>query len=79
NAVFRLKEKGIPHMRGKGRGDHKIKVRVLVPVNLNENQQEKLREFEDSLQESNYKNIGKKSDSNRKDKGFFDKMKDAFK
>ncbi len=79
NATFRLKEKGIPHMRGKGRGDHRIKIRVLVPVNLSEKQKEKLREFEDSLQPENYKNIGKKSESGRKDKGFFDKMKDAFK
>lgn len=79
NAVFRLKEKGIPHMRGKGRGDHKIKVRVLVPVNLNEKQTSKLREFEESLEDHNYKNIGKKTETSHKDKGFFDKMKDAFK
>lgn len=79
NAVFRLKEKGIPHMRGKGRGDHKIKVRVMVPVNLNDDQKEKLQEFENSLHEDNYKNPKKNSESSRKDKGFFDKMKDAFK
>lgn len=79
NAVFRLKEKGIPHMRGKGRGDHKIKVRVLVPVNLNDKQTAKLREFEESLEDHNYKNIGKKTETSHKDKGFFDKMKDAFK
>ena len=34
NAVFRLKEKGIPHLRGKGRGDHKIKVRAVSYTHL---------------------------------------------
>ena len=82
NAVFRLKEKGIPHLRGKGRGDHKIKVRVLVPTDLNEKQKELLRAFEESLEDDNNHRVGKRSDSKEKekdkDKNFFDKMKDAF-
>ena len=77
-----MKEKGIPHLRGKGRGDHKIKVRVLVPTDLNEKQKELLRAFEESLEDDNYHRVGKRSDSKEKekekDKNFFDKMKDAF-
>lgn len=81
NAVFRLKEKGIPHLRGKGRGDHKIKVRVLVPVNLNDEQKVALEAFDQSLHDHNYSSASKKTEKNdkNKDKGFFDKMKDAFK
>ncbi|MEG2639361.1 MAG: hypothetical protein RR992_07645, partial [Clostridiales bacterium] len=79
NATFRLKEKGIPHMRGKGRGDHKIKVRILVPVHLTEAQQKELAKFEAGLDNDNYKEVGNRTESSTKDKGFFDKMKDAFK
>ncbi|MEG2657752.1 MAG: molecular chaperone DnaJ [Clostridiales bacterium] len=79
NATFRLKEKGIPQMRGKGRGDHKIKVRILVPVHLTEAQQKELAKFEAGLDNDNYKEVGNRTESSTKDKGFFDKMKDAFK
>ena len=75
-AVFRLKGKGIPHLRGKGRGDHRIKVRVVVPTDLNENQKRLLKEFDQSLVDKNYDKAGKKSTKSHR--GFFDKMKDAF-
>lgn len=82
NAVFRLKEKGIPHLRGKGRGDHRIKVRVLVPTKLNDEQQKLLHAFDDSLQEDNYRSVKRDEDSGgrggNRDKSFFGKVKDAF-
>lgn len=77
NAVFRIKDRGIPSMRGVGRGDHKVRVRVMVPVGLNDEQREALDAFDETLTEENYKDIGKKSTDN-KEKGFFGKMKDAF-
>ena len=43
---FRLKGKGIPHMRGYGRGDQIIEVHVQVPTQLSRRQEELLREFE---------------------------------
>ncbi len=77
NAIFRIKDKGIPSMRGVGRGDHKIKVRIMVPIALNDEQREALAAFEDSLEEDNYRDIGKRASDN-KEKGFFGKVKDAF-
>lgn len=43
--VFRLKEKGIPNLRGRGRGDQYITVKVVTPKNLSEQQKELLRQF----------------------------------
>ena len=44
--TFRLKGKGIPHVRGYGRGDQIIEVHVQVPTQLSRRQEELLREFE---------------------------------
>ena len=76
-AVFRLKGKGIPHLRGKGRGDHRIKVRVVVPNDLTDEQKDLLRAFDASLGNTNYTKIDKKSE--KRHRGFFEKMKDVFK
>lgn len=43
--TFRLREKGIPALRGRGRGDQYVTVRVQVPTNLNGEQKEALRTF----------------------------------
>jgi molecular chaperone DnaJ len=43
---LRLKGKGIPHLRGYGRGDQIIEVFVQTPVNLNRRQEELLKELE---------------------------------
>lgn len=43
--ILRLKNKGIPHLRGQGRGDQHVKVKVLTPQKLNEKQKDMLREF----------------------------------
>ena len=44
--IFRLKGKGIPHLRGYGRGDHLIETVVAVPTNLTKKQEELLKEFD---------------------------------
>ncbi len=44
--TFRLKGKGIAHIRGFGRGDQIIEVLVQVPTNLSKKQEELLMEFE---------------------------------
>lgn len=66
--VFKLKGKGIPRIRGYGRGDELIKVIVEVPKKLNEKQKELLRQFAEICGE----------DVNEQRKSFFDKVKDAF-
>lgn len=43
--IFRLKGKGIPHLRGYGKGDQIIETVVAVPTNLSRKQEELLKEF----------------------------------
>jgi molecular chaperone DnaJ len=44
--TFRLKGKGIPHVRGFGRGDQIIDIFVQTPTELSKKQEELLREFD---------------------------------
>jgi molecular chaperone DnaJ len=37
-AEFKLKHKGVPHLRGRGRGDHFVKLRVVTPESLTKEQ-----------------------------------------
>jgi molecular chaperone DnaJ len=43
--VFRLRGKGVPHLKGVGQGDQFVTVKVVVPRNLDVRSQELLREF----------------------------------
>ena len=45
DAVFRLRGKGIPNLRGGGRGDQFVTVNVVTPTDLSEEQKELLRKF----------------------------------
>ena len=49
--VFRLKGKGIPYLRGSGRGDQFVSVTLNVPKNLSSSQKELLRQFAASMGE----------------------------
>jgi molecular chaperone DnaJ len=44
-AVFRLKGKGVTHLRGGGRGDQLVHLKVVVPKSLNKRQRELLEEL----------------------------------
>ncbi|HEY3424137.1 MAG TPA: molecular chaperone DnaJ [Negativicutes bacterium] len=66
--TFRIKDKGIPHLRGHGRGDQHVKVKVITPQKLNERQRDLLQEFA----KAGGDNI------NAEQKNFFKKVKDAF-
>jgi molecular chaperone DnaJ len=44
-ATFRLKNKGIAHLNGYGRGDEYIKIKVIIPKSLNKEQKELLYKF----------------------------------
>lgn len=66
--ILRIKGKGIPSLRGGGRGDQMVRIKVVVPTKLTEKQKEQLRKFE---------NISK-DNINQEEKGFFDKIKDLF-
>lgn len=43
--LFRLKGKGISHLRGFGKGEQIVQVMVEIPTNLNKKQEKLLREF----------------------------------
>ncbi|MFT4902231.1 MAG: molecular chaperone DnaJ, partial [Lentimonas sp.] len=43
--TFRLREQGIPHLRGNGKGDLLIRVQVEVPTKLNSEQKAKLEDY----------------------------------
>lgn len=63
--IFRLKNKGIPHINGRGRGDEFVEVYVDVPKKLTDKQKELLKEFE-------------KINNENRGKSFFQKVRDAF-
>jgi molecular chaperone DnaJ len=65
---FRLRGKGMPALRGGGKGDMYIQVSVETPVNLNKKQKELLKEFDQ---------LGTKS-TNPKTDNFFSKVKDLW-
>jgi len=44
-ATFRLRGKGVPYLRGSGRGDQFVTVTVAVPKNLTSSQKELLRQY----------------------------------
>lgn len=67
-ARFRLKSKGIQHLKGYGKGDLHVRVKVVIPKNLNDKQRELLSKFAE-LSGENIKSTSK---------GFLGKMKDAF-
>lgn len=47
DTVFRLRGKGVPHVRETGRGDHYVRLKIIIPKNLTRKQKELLEEFED--------------------------------
>lgn len=66
---FRLRGKGIPHVREQQvRGDLHVKVKVVTPTKLSEGQKELLREFAKA---------GGEKKNKEPDKGFFKKVKDV--
>lgn len=52
--IFRLKNKGIPYLNGRGRGDEYVKITVEIPQKLTRAQKEALENFENSLKDDNY-------------------------
>lgn len=52
NTVIRLSQKGIPHVRGSGRGDHYVQIKVTIPKGLSSHQKDLLREFDNAKKKS---------------------------
>lgn len=67
--VMRLKGKGIPSLRGGGRGDQMVRMKVVVPTKLTDKQKDALQKFADIS----------KDNINPEEKSFLNKVKDFFK
>ncbi len=46
DTLIRLRGKGVPHVRGSGRGDEYVRIKVTVPKHITGRQRELLQEFE---------------------------------
>ncbi len=64
---FRLRGKGIPHLRGHGRGDQHVKVIVVTPTRLTEKEREVLRQLAELRGE----------EVTAEERGFLKRMRDA--
>ncbi len=71
---FRLRGKGIPALRGGGKGDQYVQVAVEVPTNLTARQKELLREFGKEEKE----NLRRKQDNNPRITSFVEKFREWF-
>jgi molecular chaperone DnaJ len=68
--ILRLKNKGLPDLNGYGRGDLLVNISVWTPRNLTREEHQILEQLREA---ENFK-----PNPSRKDKGFFDRMKDIF-
>lgn len=57
--VIRLKDKGVPSLNGRGKGDLYVKIHVEIPVKLNSKQKELLEEFARSSGQAHSPKVGK--------------------
>ena len=46
DTVIRLRQKGVIHLRGSGRGDHYVRIKVTVPKHLTHHQKQLLEQFQ---------------------------------
>jgi molecular chaperone DnaJ len=83
HSVFRLKDKGIQHLHGSKKGDQLVRVVVKTPTKLTHEQKELLRQFENpdsdrNLEDDERDQSERAKEKSKKNKGFFEKVKDAF-
>jgi molecular chaperone DnaJ len=68
-AVVRMRERGLPSLRGRRRGDLHVVMNVLIPSNLDDDQRELLRRFAESANGDTYE---------ARPDGLFDRIRQAF-
>lgn len=77
NDVVKLRSKGVPSLRNNNvKGDMIITLKVKVPTDLTSKQKDLLRQFDGKTEPEKEK---EEASQQEEKKGFFDKMKDAFK
>jgi len=65
--ILRLRDKGIPKLRGNGRGDQLVVINVEVPINVNNDQRQLFEQLAESLG----------SEVRPQERGFLDWLKEA--
>jgi molecular chaperone DnaJ len=60
NTILRLKGKGIPHLRGMGKGDQHVRINVTLPKNLSSKEKELVEAFQNLQKEKTESNIFEK-------------------
>jgi molecular chaperone DnaJ len=68
-AILRLRERGLPSLRGRRRGDLHVVMNVLIPSNLDDDQRDLLRRFAESTNGDTYE---------ARPEGLFDRIRQAF-
>jgi molecular chaperone DnaJ len=48
NTNFKIKEKGVPHLQGKGKGDLYVLVEIKIPTKLSKGQEELLKQYKNA-------------------------------
>ncbi|MBM2809738.1 MAG: dnaJ [Chloroflexi bacterium] len=66
--VFRLKGKGVPHLRENRRGDMQVRVHIMIPGDLNKEQKELFRKLDATFRKT----------QNADAKSIFERVKEAF-
>lgn len=66
--VFRLREKGIPHLRTSGKGDQLVTVSLQVPTHLTDNQRQLFEQLAKTMD----------PDIKIQEQSFFDKLREVF-
>ncbi len=54
NTVVRLRERGVKHVRGSGRGDHYVRIKVVIPKHVTARQKELLKEFAETPEKKSW-------------------------
>ena len=70
--MLRMRERGIPHLNGYGKGDQLVRINVWVPTKLTAKEKEALNEL------STLEHITPTEEDRKTSKSFFSKVRDAF-
>ena len=65
-----MRGRGLPALRGRGRGDLHVVLNVMIPSHLTDEQRDLLRRFEESANGDTY--------SSKHGDGLFDRIRQAF-
>jgi molecular chaperone DnaJ len=70
--MLRMRDRGIPHLNGHGKGDQLVRVNIWIPARLSGQERELLKQL------SEMEHITPTEEERKKGRTFFSKVKDAF-